>query len=186
MLRITQMAEFEAQRVVPSRDVAMLSISNAKQPDTHLIEGVEGDEWGALLRVKFNDAEFDDAFLRRRIQRGELFDPLREGFPTSVNAIAINAFLRDVAFRHEITTLVVHCSRGVRRSGAVVARAGALCVELERDFQLSRPLPSDLNKTLVALLADPFCFDDVLSKCRARRPWHIVSWLALAAGGVQL
>jgi predicted protein tyrosine phosphatase len=111
------------------------------------------DAWGALLRIQFADAEYDNGTIARLQARGKMFDAESKGFPCGRSARALHVFLDDVAGRPGIDELTVHCHAGKRRSAAVAKFASE---RFSADFDHGY---ADYNKTVYALLQDPQLYE---------------------------
>lgn len=131
----------------PSRDMAVISITNPG--DVAKLR----DGWGAVLRVAFADAAYDEQDIR---YLGRLWRVSSRGFPEKRHAIAIQEFIG--ALDPAITRLVVHCGAGQSRSAAVAMYA-AKTLEVGLYGDMSRH-----NRTVLRLLDDPSAFDQLLAE----------------------
>ena len=164
-MRVRYVSEPVALQLVPDPQSALVSITEpgreAPLPNP--------DSWGALLRVQFADAEYDNDMLTRLEARGVPFDPDAKGFPCRRHAEAIRAFLAglDVGRMQE---LIVHCHAGQRRSAAV-AKYAAETLEAE-GFNHGY---EGYNKTVYALLANPATFAPI-AQARGLKGWLKRLW----------
>ena len=113
------MSEADALRLVPSQDAALISITEPRR----VAELPSPQDWGALLRIQFSDAEYDAAMIARLRARGIAFNADAKGFPSQRSAEALRAFIAGLAARPEIAELIVHCHAGQRRSASVAKYA---------------------------------------------------------------
>lgn len=170
MREISFHAMADAVQMPSDKCTAIISITNPG------VAAPIQDGWGAVLRVSFSDAEYDDGSFARAKARGVRFDPALKGFPTQVEAAAVREFLAMLGKRQEITRLVVHCHAGRRRSTAVASYASDLF-----GVPLSIALPA-CNQTVLRLLRDPLW--RASGNCTAARPVSIgwgarfVGWLS--------
>jgi predicted protein tyrosine phosphatase len=144
-IRVCFMSEAAAIALLPSPTAAMISITEpgrtAPLPAPN--------SWGALLRVEFVDAEYDEPMIRRLRARSIRFDPDSKGFPCARTSHAIRCFLGGLRDHPEITDLMVHCHAGQRRSAAV-AQFAAVALDGAMAQQ-----PAQMNRTVYLLLTDP-------------------------------
>lgn len=126
--------------LIPERDVAVISISDDDQTQ------VELSGWGAALRCRFTDVEFDEAYLKvwgwsAAGQAGVIT-------PTIARTIAAYVVSDEV---RRCKAVVVHCHAGESRSTAV----GTYIAE-QLDYRLVTTRPRcNPNKTVLLLLRDP-------------------------------
>lgn len=144
MKRIRFVSEAVALTIAPSHGAAMVSITEPGR-DAPLA----GDGWGALLRVRFADAEYDGAMIESLRARGKAFSADAKGFPSATTSRRVVAFLEALRGRDDIAELIVHCHAGQRRSAAVAKFASemfpaAIC-----------PDCTGFNKTVYMLLKNP-------------------------------
>jgi predicted protein tyrosine phosphatase len=147
--RVSYLSEASAKLLVPDQSVAMVSITERSREAS--LSGVEG--WGALLRVHFSDAEYDEQMLARLKARGKVFDVEAKGFPSRRSSETIRAFLVRISDDPTITELVVHCHAGQRRSAAVAKFASEM---YGASFDHSY---SGYNRTVYALLRTPALYE---------------------------
>lgn len=105
--RVIFVSQHRAERMIPPRDAALISITDASSRPANLQAG-----WAAVLRVSFDDVDpltfADEAESPGAIGEDEV--------------VEMAAFAADQAGR--CRRLVVHCKHGVSRSAAV---ARAIC-----------------------------------------------------------
>ena len=159
-MRVRHVSEALMLGMLPRRAGAVISIT---EPGRAAVLP-KAEEWGALLRVGFADAEYDEAMLARLAARGVVFSPRGLGFPTRESTHAIGGFLCGLRFRTDIDELVVHCHAGRRRSAAVARYAAEVLGWAWADPH------DDYNRTVYALLQDPGRFDHV-------EPARSASWV---------
>lgn len=138
----------------------MISITNPGET-APLREG-----WGALLRVQFADACYDDSNIR---SWGRMWGLSSKGFVNKHHALLIRTFLVDLP--NGIERLHVHCGAGVSRSAAV-AKYAARHFDAPFDEVYNR-----YNETVYALLLDPQVFDSILAETQPKKSW----WARLTA-----
>lgn len=146
---IQYLSEADALSLVPNGAAAMISITEPGRTAPLVFPHA----WGALLRVQFADAEYDEAMIERLSARGVHFDPSAKGFPDRRNAETIRAFLDGLTEARHIKALYVHCHAGQRRSAAVARYA---CELLDVHFEDSE---KGHNRTVYTLLNNPLQFD---------------------------
>lgn len=147
---IRYLSEAAMLAVQPRITLAVISITEPGRT-APLLAG-----WGALLRVAFCDAEWDDAMCGRMRQRGRFFDPAKSGFPTHGSIAPIRPFVALLLQRPDITELLVHCHAGKRRSAAVAKYAAK---------QLGMPFDdsySEYNQTVLRILLEDKAQDQTL------------------------
>lgn len=138
---------------------ALISITNPGQLAT-LQTG-----WGVVLRLQFNDAEYDEGTFLRFAARGIDFSPEAKCFPARAHSMAVRGFLADLEGMPHITKLVIHCQAGRRRSAAVAEYAAEVTGAVIDREVLER------NQTLLSLLRDP-------DWCSVRPKTSKLGWLA--------
>lgn len=143
------MSEAAALRCTPSPNCALISITEPNRT----AELINPHAWGALLRIRFADAEYDLDTFRLLAERGQHFDPAKKGFPVKDHANQIRDFLTSLAANPELVEIIVHCKAGQRRSAAV-AKYAAECFSLEFDHGYA-----GYNRTVYALLKSPAALD---------------------------
>ena len=167
-MHVCYVSEAEALQLAPRPDWALISITEPGR-DAPLVAPLS---WGALLRIRFADAEYDAAMLARLSARGVHVDPDAKGFPCSRHAVTIRAFLTRLDAAPHITSLVIHCHAGQRRSAAVAKYA---CETLgAAGFD---PSYQGYNKTVYALLRNPDAF--AMSTPKRSAVARICRWLGL-------
>jgi len=148
-MQVSYLSEAAAMLLLPRQDAAMISIT---EPGRHAVLP-SPEDWGALLRVQFADAEYDAQMLARMKARGKAFDAEAKGFPCRRHAEAIHAFLAKLQVQSTITQLVVHCHAGQRRSASVAKFASEM-------FGASFDHGYDgYNRTVYALLKAPALYE---------------------------
>jgi predicted protein tyrosine phosphatase len=154
MPSIEFLPETSAMTIVPSPARAMISITNPGE-SAQLRDG-----WGALLRVQFADAAYDEATIH---SYGRMWKLSSRGFFDKGQAILIRGFIAELP--ESVSQLYVHCGAGVSRSAAVAKYAA--------DF-FGVPLGQShdrLNQTVLALLRNPDHFDAALAAYQPPPPW---------------
>lgn len=142
------------------QDTALISITNPGQLAT-LQTG-----WGVVLRLQFNDAEYEEGTFLRFAARGIDFSPEAKGFPARVHSMAVRGFLADLEGMPNITKLVIHCQAGRRRSAAVAEFAAEVTGGAVDREVLER------NQTLLNLLRNPeWCSERPKVKKRGWFAW---------------
>lgn len=142
------LSEAAALELVPSASCALISITEPKR-DAPL---ADPGGWGALLRVRFADAEYDEQMLEALTLRRKAFSADGKGFPSECTSRAVVAFLMVLRGRSEIDTLYVHCHAGQRRSAAVAKFAARMFgVPFDHGYDC-------YNKTVYGLLQEPARF----------------------------
>ena len=164
-MRVRHVSERVALSLVPDPQSALISITEPGR----VAPLPSPDAWGALLRVQFADAEYDNAMLARLEARGVPFNADAKGFPCRRHADAIHAFLASLD-AGSVRELIVHCHAGQRRSAAVAKFADeTLAAEgFDHDYE-------GYNKTVYALLKNPVAFE-VRSPAREAKGW-LKRWL---------
>ena len=159
--KITFMSEAAALTLRGSPEKALVSITGPQR----VADLVAPEEWGALLRVQFSDAEYDEDMLVRFARRGFDFDPDAKGFPSERTARQIKDFLDRLLGHDKITELAIHCHAGQRRSVAVARYAA------ERFGVVLEQPHNEGNRTVYELLRDPARYRDLLPERRTRSSW---------------
>lgn len=158
MRRIWHGSEAEALALKPHGAAALISITEPGR----IAPLPYPDGWHALLRIQCADAEYDASMLARAIKRGEPFDPVKKGFPCRGVAERIRDFVVQVESM-PISSLLVHCHSGERRSAAVAQFVA------DRWGQAAERSTNRMNQTLYALLRDPSCLDATSKAAWSRR-----------------
>lgn len=133
--------------IKPDPSMAVISITNPG--DVARLQG----GWGAMLRVSFADAQYDEDTIRFAER---LWYISSRGFFTKADALTIWEFMGSLP--PSISTLVVHCGAGESRSAAVALYAAA---------RFKVPIYGATHKhntTVLRLMQDPCAFDAVLPK----------------------
>jgi len=129
---------------------AIISITDPDYPEPDL-----PDTWGSVLRLSFNDAEYDHALIRTFDRVADFREQHRDD-PQPAHAMAIHRFLDDIKTKG-IEQLVVHCRYGRSRSAAV-----AKYVVETYGTSLDGGSLDEYNRTLYLLLKDPMTFERAL------------------------
>lgn len=147
-MRVRYVSEAVALTLVPHQSVAVVSITEPGRT-ADLPSG-----YGAVLRVQFADAEYDEGTISRLWARGRPFDANAKGFPSKRTSEAIRGFLESIWAKEEcFAELIVHCHAGQRRSAAVAKFASEqFGAQFDHGY-------TGYNKTVYALLVDPMRFD---------------------------
>jgi len=141
---VRYLSEAAALMLNPQPCAAMISITDPG----HEAPLPQPEGWGALLRIVFMDAEYDEDMLGRLAARRVAFQAEAKSFPSRRNANALCAFLDGLASSPQITELYVHCHAGQRRSAAVAKYASELFgAEFDHGY-------AGYNKTVYRLLTD--------------------------------
>ncbi|MCA8198494.1 protein-tyrosine phosphatase family protein [Burkholderia vietnamiensis] len=128
--------------------------------------------WGAIHRVRFADAEWDDAMVERLRARGRKFDPQQKGFPSEQSAREILAALRTLHTSRDVQHVIVHCHAGKRRSAAVAKFIALRCgLTFDHDYD-------GYNRTVLRLLLHAIQANQNRSRVSGR-PSLIARWLSL-------
>ncbi|MBK5051733.1 hypothetical protein IQ289_25465 [Burkholderia sp. R-70006] len=140
---MTYLSEAACIEARPRMDAAVISITEPgrKAP---LNEG-----WGAVYRIQFSDAEWDDGMVERLQARGMRFDPESKGFPGPSSTAELLVAIHDIELRGAVSHVVVHCHAGRRRSAAVarfIAQRHGLPFDMSYD---------GYNRTVFRLLNNP-------------------------------
>lgn len=145
-------SEATALQMEPDRGSALISIT-----EPHRVAPLAGlDDWGALLRIQFADAEYDSAMIDRLRARGKAFDAEVKGFPRASTSKMLLEFLWQVRGRHDLDKLVIHCHAGKRRSAAVAKFAAEMFPEA------ACPPTDGYNETVYRLLKDPMAIPNAV------------------------
>lgn len=164
---VTFLSEAEALKLTPQPNAALISITEPNRE----AELPLSQNWGALLRIRFSDAEYDQETYRLLAERGQLFDPLLKGFPVKAHSLEIHRFLHHIAENSDIQAIIVHCKAGQRRSAAVAKFAAEqFGVDFDHDY-------AGYNRTVYALLQDPDCLEPALQTAARHERW----WRRLCA-----
>jgi len=147
-MRVAYVSEADALRLVPSQNAALISITEPRRE----ADLPSPQDWGALLRIQFSDAEYDAAMIARLRARGIAFNAEAKGFPSQRSAEALRTFIDGLAVRPAINELIVHCHAGRRRSAAVAKFASE---RFNAEFDHSY---SEYNRIVYALLNEPAMF----------------------------
>lgn len=148
-MQVSYVSEAEAVLLTPRQSAAMVSITEPGREAPLL----DPEKWGALLRVGFADAEYDEGTVTRLMARGKSFDAEAKGFPCRRDAEVIRAFLADLTDRSYINEVIVHCHAGQRRSAAVAKYASEVFgARFDHGYQ-------GYNQTVYALLKEPTRYD---------------------------
>lgn len=159
--KITVMSEAAALSLRGSSNKALVSITGPGR----VADLLAPDEWGALLRVQFSDAEYDGAMLERLARRGLPFDPDSKGFPSERTARSIRDFLDRLQGQTDIEELAIHCHAGKRRSVAVARYAA-------EQYGVTLEQPHDGgNLTVYGLLCEPTRYQAALRGLSPRSTW---------------
>ncbi len=144
-MRIVYMSEADALNEIPAVDRAMISIT---EPGRSCPIGAG---WGALLHVRFCDAEYDQEMIDRFAYRNKRFIPEEKGFPAASTVTPIIQFIKGLDAG--ISELIVHCHAGQRRSAAVALYASEeiACSQFSR----AKAARETMNVTVYNLLKDP-------------------------------
>lgn len=157
-MQVSYVSESAAMLLTPRQCAAMVSITEPGREAPLPWPEV----WGALLRVEFADAEYDEHMLARMEARGKAFDAESKGFPCRRDAEVIRAFLTRLAGDPRITELVVHCHAGQRRSAAVAKFASEMFgASFDHRYE-------GYNRTVYALLKNPAQFERSRPRGRLR------------------
>lgn len=120
--------------------------------------------WGAIHRVRFADAEWDDAMVKRLRAQGLKFDPQQKGFPSEQSAREILAALRTLHTSSDVHHVIVHCHAGRRRSAAVAKFIALRCgVTFDHDYD-------GYNRTVLRLLLHAIQANPNRSRAAGRPP----------------
>lgn len=157
--RIQFLPESAAMAIEPAPERAMVSITNPGGA-AQLRDG-----WGALLRVQFADAAYDEATIHGY---GRMWKLSSRGFFDKPKAILLRNFIASLP--DSISQLYVHCGAGVSRSAAV-AKYAADYFGVPLDQNHDR-----LNTTVLALLCDPDRYDAVLAVYQPTPSWWRKIW----------
>ena len=155
--QVRYLSEAACLAEVARASTAVISITEANR----LASLQEG--WGAVLQVQFADAEFDEPLLQRLAARRVSIDLYAKGFPCRERCEPILRFLETLPAAYPgITTLIVHCHAGQRRSAAVAKFAAEhFGVTFDHGYD-------GFNKTVYSLLQAPDRFDHLVPRKTSR------------------
>ncbi len=158
-MHIQFLPEAAALAIEPAPWRAMISITNPGEAASLR------DGWGALLRVQFADASYDETTIH---SYGRMWKLSSRGFFDKRQAIIIRGFI--IGLSDSISQFYVHCGAGVSRSAAVARYAADYFgVPLEQ-------IHDRLNTTVLALLHDPDRYDAVLAAYQPPPSWWQKLW----------
>lgn len=172
MRTIRHCSEVEALTLKPGRASALISITDPGR----IAPLPYPDAWGALLRIHVLDAEYDSDTIAAMWPDGS-FDADQEQYPSMLIAMRIRDFIA-LCEDMPITTLIVHCQEGRRRSAAVAQFVA------DRWGQPTERSTDQLNRTLYELLCDPRCMDAISDVSWSRRIRSVTrTWMQRLVAG---
>lgn len=142
--------ESAAVLIEGDKSSAIISITDPDLPLPKLSE-----KWGRILRLSFNDAEYDHAMIRTYDRVADFRDQHCDD-PQPEHARDIKQFLRELSGKG-IERVVVHCRYGRSRSAAI-----AKYVVEEYNTTLEGASLDEYNRTLYLLLKNPMTFETAL------------------------
>ncbi len=142
--------EREAVLLEGDKSAAIISITDPDLPQPYF-----SDQWGSILRLSFNDAEYDHAMIRT-YDRVADFREQHSDDPQPEHARAIQQYLGELSGKG-IERVVVHCRYGRSRSAAI-----AKYVVEEYNTTLEGRSLDEYNRTLYLLLKNPMTFETAL------------------------
>lgn len=162
-MQIKYLSEADALNENPAMDKAIISITEPGR-----VCPISG-EWGAILRVTFCDAEYDQGTIDRMAARKQQFNPVNKGFPSSGSIEPIRGFISRLG--PNTSELIVHCHAGQRRSAAVALYASEIISDAQ--FPRAEIARRDMNKTVYQLLKNPNAFR---FHQRTSLFWRLIGW----------
>ncbi len=144
------MDEKQASSMDGDATTAIISITDPDLPEAQLSES-----WANILRLSFNDAEYDHALIRT-YDRVADFREQHCDDPQPKHASAIHRFLESMD-QQGVERLAVHCRYGRSRSAAV-----AKYVIESLGTTVEGGSLEEYNRTLYLLLQNPMTFERVL------------------------
>lgn len=151
-MKISYCSEAVCLTIVPNKNAALISITEPNREAPIVTEG-----WGALLRVRFLDAELEKDMIVRLQEKNKNFSLKNKGFPHREVSEQVIEFLRSIKNQITIDEIIVHCKAGQRRSAAV-AKYAAEMFNAEFDHSYDQ-----YNVMVYELLRNPAMFDDVIA-----------------------